>query len=78
MYVLNQCHARLPVLISAVLCRECAGLDADGDPRPPKDVAMSLQMYLMAAILTSIPDRQGSCAFDLHMHLSVWHAYQQS
>ncbi len=37
---------------------ECAGLDSQGRPRPPLQVAASLQRYLMFAILACVPDRQ--------------------
>ncbi|KAG2482265.1 hypothetical protein HYH03_018808 [Edaphochlamys debaryana] len=37
---------------------EAAGLRHDGRPRTPADVAMSLQAYLIAAILACVPDRQ--------------------
>jgi hypothetical protein len=37
---------------------ECAGLDAQGRPRPRLQVAASLQRYLLFAILACVPDRQ--------------------
>lgn len=40
------------------LRRECAGLLRDGRPRSRKDVAWSLQRYLIFGILSCIPDRQ--------------------
>lgn len=40
------------------LKKECALLNEDGSERSRKDVASSLQRYLIFAILASIPDRQ--------------------
>eukprot|EP00879_Flechtneria_rotunda_P019576 GHRR01020568.1.p1 GENE.GHRR01020568.1~~GHRR01020568.1.p1 ORF type:complete len:296 (+),score=81.05 GHRR01020568.1:1616-2503(+) len=37
---------------------ECAGLTASGKPRARRDVAASLQCYLIVAILSVVPDRQ--------------------
>ncbi len=37
---------------------ECAPNDCDGKPRSERDVAMSVQRYLLFAILACIPDRQ--------------------
>ena len=37
------------------LRRECAGLDAEGEPRPRKEVAWSLQRYLLFAVLSCVP-----------------------
>ena len=37
---------------------ECAPNDCDGNPRSDRDVAMSVQRYLLFAILACIPDRQ--------------------
>jgi len=37
---------------------ECAPNDCDGNPRSARDVAMSVQRYLLFAILACIPDRQ--------------------
>ncbi|KAG2436003.1 hypothetical protein HYH02_011716 [Chlamydomonas schloesseri] len=42
----------------AELRREAAGLKLNGKPRAPAEVAMSLQAYLIAAILACVPDRQ--------------------
>ncbi|KAG1654661.1 hypothetical protein FOA52_003818 [Chlamydomonas sp. UWO 241] len=41
-----------------LLRAECAGLDGQGRPRGADKVAMSLQRYLMFAILACVPDRQ--------------------
>jgi hypothetical protein len=40
------------------LKRECALLKPDGTPRPRRDVALSLQRYLIFATLSCVPDRQ--------------------
>jgi len=41
------------------LKKECAGRKSDGTiPRPRKDIAWSLQKYLIFRILASVPDRQ--------------------
>ena len=37
---------------------DCAGLTALGAPRSRKEVALSLQRYLVFAILSCVPDRQ--------------------
>ncbi|KAF6259555.1 hypothetical protein COO60DRAFT_994648 [Scenedesmus sp. NREL 46B-D3] len=37
---------------------ECAGLAASGKPRVRREVAASLQRYLIVAILSVVPDRQ--------------------
>jgi hypothetical protein len=50
------CSARLQVVQQLRL--ECAGLDAQGRPRPRLQVAASLQRYLLFAILACVPDRQ--------------------
>jgi hypothetical protein len=42
----------------AALRAECAGLTTDGRPRSRRQVAASLQRYLVAAILSVVPDRQ--------------------
>ncbi|KAG2426186.1 hypothetical protein HXX76_013167 [Chlamydomonas incerta] len=42
----------------AELRREAAGLKLSGAPRAPAEVAMSLQAFLLAAILACVPDRQ--------------------
>ncbi|GIL65133.1 hypothetical protein Vafri_18944, partial [Volvox africanus] len=49
-----------PVYLEYVgeLRRECAARKANGRLRNPADVAMSLQTYLIAAILSCVPDRQ--------------------
>jgi hypothetical protein len=40
------------------LRRECAGLTPSGEIRSPREVASSLQRYLIFAILACVPDRQ--------------------
>ncbi|KAI8466409.1 MAG: hypothetical protein J3K34DRAFT_433844 [Monoraphidium minutum] len=40
------------------LKQDCAGLTASGSPRSKREVALSLQRYLVFAILSVIPDRQ--------------------
>ncbi|GLI59154.1 hypothetical protein VaNZ11_000960, partial [Volvox africanus] len=49
-----------PVYLEYVgeLRKECAACKANGRPRNPADVAMSLQAFLIAAILSCVPDRQ--------------------
>ena len=37
------------------LRKECAGLDAEGEPRARKEVAWSLQRYLLFAVLSCVP-----------------------
>ena len=37
---------------------ECAGFDKRGKPRNKADIARSIQLYLMFAVLACIPDRQ--------------------
>ncbi|WIA30518.1 hypothetical protein OEZ86_000602 [Tetradesmus obliquus] len=44
-------------MVSA-LRAECAGLTEAGKPRPRSQVAISLQRYLIVAILSVVPDRQ--------------------
>ncbi len=43
------------------LRKECAGRNHLGSKRARSAVAWSLQCYLIFAILSSIPDRSGSC-----------------
>lgn len=51
---------------------ECAPLDAKGNQRPEREIAMSVQRYLLFAILACIPDRQRTLR-ELRLNKTLFH-----
>lgn len=51
---------------------ECAPLDANGNERPEREIAMSVQRYLLFAILACIPDRQRTLR-ELRLNKTLFH-----